>query len=163
MRLKKMALIAEVAGGIGIIVSILYLAYEVSQNSETMELNHHLRLSEQYLSLRQSIIEDGEIARIIVRGNADISSLEPAERLRFEDYLTSMWDIWENMMYMGVTGRIDEGTQANWDRAVCLRLASPGSATAWADGLYRQFGAQFRPVVNDCFSRSDLPTAAIAE
>jgi len=58
MNLKKMALIAEVLGGVGIIISILYLAYEVSQNSESVELSHHLTLSDQYLALRQSIAEE---------------------------------------------------------------------------------------------------------
>jgi len=58
MNLKKMALIAEVLGGVGIIISILYLAYVVSQNSESVELSHHLTLSDQYLALRQSIAEE---------------------------------------------------------------------------------------------------------
>ena len=42
MNLKKMALLAAVAGGIGIIISILYLAYEVSESTEEQALSHHL-------------------------------------------------------------------------------------------------------------------------
>ena len=91
-----MALIAEVLGGIGIIVSILYLAYEVSQNSENMGLSHHLTLSNQFLELRQSVMENDNLAKIIAEGNSGFATLEPFEQLQFESYLTSMWDIWEN-------------------------------------------------------------------
>ena len=38
MDLKKTALIAEIFGGIGIIVSILYLGYEVSRNAESTKI-----------------------------------------------------------------------------------------------------------------------------
>ena len=161
MNLKKMALIAEILGGVGIIISILYLAYEVSQNSESIELSHHLTLSDQYLSLRQNILQEDGLAKIIVKGNSDISALEPFERLQFEDYLTSLWDIWENAEYMFGTGRIDQEAWVNWDRALCLRMSSSGSAEAWANGLYRQFGIEFVGTVNQCFAQSNLQTADI--
>jgi len=163
MNLKKMALIAEVLGGIGIIISILYLAFEVSQNSESVELSHHLTLSNQYLALRQSLAEEEDLAKIIVKGSSDLSVLEPFEKLQFEAYLTSYWDIWENAQYMSATGRIDQDSWANWDRALCLRMSSAGSAAAWSNGLYRQFSTEFVSIVNQCFARSNLQTALISE
>lgn len=161
MNLKKMALIAEVLGGVGIIVSILYLAYEVSQNSESVELSHHLTLSDQYLALRQSLSEEADLAKIMVKGGSDFSALEPFERLQFEAYLTSFWDIWENAQYMFATDRIDLNSWTNWNRALCLRIASEGSAAAWSDGLYREFSPEFAPLVNQCFAESNLQTADI--
>ena len=154
-----MALIAEILGGVGIIISILYLAYEVSQNSQSVELSHHLTLSDQYLALRQSLSEEADLAKIMVKGNSDFSALEPFEQLQFEAYLTSFWDIWENAQYMFVTGRIDQGTWTNWNRALCLRIASKGSAVAWSNGLFREFGPEFTPIVNQCFAESNLQTA----
>jgi hypothetical protein len=161
MKLKKMALVAEVLGGVGIIISILYLAYEVSQNSESMQLSHHLTLSDQYLALRQSLSEEADLAKIMVKGSADFSALEPFERLQFEAYLTSFWDIWENAHYMFDTGRIDPGTWTNWNRALCLRIASEGSAAAWSNGLYREFSPAFVSIANQCFAESNLQTPAI--
>ena len=159
MRLKNMALIAEVLGGVGIIVSILYLAYEVSQNSESMELSHHLTLSDQFLGLRQSVMENDNLARIIAEGNSDIAALESFERLQFESYLTSMWDIWENAHYMFEIGRIEQEAWMNWNRAICSIMAMPGHAEAWANGLHIRFGSTFVPIVNRCYEQSNLPTA----
>ena len=161
MNLKKMALIAEVLGGVGIIISILYLAYEVSQNSEGVGLSHHLTLSDQYLALRQSLSEDADLAKVMVKGNSDFSALEPFERMQFEAYLTSFWDIWENAQYIFLTGRIDQGTWTDWNRALCIRNASEGSATAWSNGLYREFNPEFARLVNQCFAESNLQTADI--
>lgn len=163
MSLKKMALIAEILGGVGIIISILYLAYEVSQNSRSVEISHHLTLSDQYLALRMSVAEDNDLAEIIVRGNSNLSALEPAERLQFESYLTSLWDIWENAGYMFNTDRLSQSAWANWDRALCLRMSSSGSAAAWTNGLYRHYGVSFVDIMNQCLERSNLQATYIEE
>lgn len=149
-----MALIAEVLGGIGIIISILYLAYEVSQNSKSVELSHHLTLSDQYLALRRSVAENDNLAEIIVRGNSDLSTLEPSERLQFENYLTSSWDIWENAHLMFRSDRLSPSAWESWNRALCLRMSSSGSAAAWANGLHRHFGVAFVDTMNQCLGRS---------
>lgn len=161
MNLRKMALIAEVLGGVGIIVSILYLAYEVSQNSESIKLSHHLTLSDQYLALRQSLSEEADLAKIMVKGSTDFTALEPFERLQYEAYLTSFWDTWENAHYMFVTDRISPSAWTNWSRALCLRIASEGSAAAWSNGLHREFGSAFVPHVNQCFAESNFEIADI--
>jgi len=93
-------LIAEILGGLGIIVSILYLAYEALQSSESMALSHHLNMPSEYMASKQSVITDSGTAKIVVEGNSDVSGLEPFKWLQFEDYVTSIRDIWENGAYM---------------------------------------------------------------
>ena len=163
MSLNTMALHAEILGGVGIIISILYLAYEVSQNSKSVELSHHLTLSDQYLALRMSVAGDEKLAEIIVKGDSNLSTLDPNEKLQYESYLTSLWDIWENAGYMFDTGRLSQSAWSNWDRALCLRMSSSGSAAAWANGLYRHFSIGFLGTMNQCLERSKLQTTEIDE
>ena len=84
MNLKKMALLAEVVGGIGIIVSILYLAYEVSENTEGQALSHHLMLSEQAQDLEGNLLQNNNLADIVRRGRDDLGQLDANERYQFE-------------------------------------------------------------------------------
>ena len=82
MSRKKMAPIAEVLGGLGIIVSILYLAYEILQNSENPGLSHHSTLSAQALALRQSVMENDDLAQGITKGSSNFADLEPFQKLQ---------------------------------------------------------------------------------
>lgn len=161
MSLKKMALIAEVLGGLGIIVSILYLAYEISENSETMGLSHHLTLSQQALELRQSLMENDGFARVITKGNSSFADLEPFEKLQFENYYISIWDIWENAYHMSVTGQIDQEAWADWNSAHCSVVAIPGSAEVWAQGREVLYHPEFAVIVNQCYEQANLPVADI--
>ena len=161
MSLKKMALIAEVLGGLGIIVSILYLAYEISQNSETMGLSHHLTLSQQALELRQSLMENNDLARVISKGSSNFADLEPFEKLQFEMYFISIWDIWENAYHMSIAGQIDQEAWGDWNSAHCSVVATPGSAEVWAEGRDALYAPEFAVIVNQCYEQASLPTAEI--
>jgi hypothetical protein len=163
MNLKKMALLAEILGGLGIIISILYLAFEVSENSQNLTISHHLVLSDQLLAIRGRLLENDALADIIIRGRADLSDLQPTERFQFETYLNSEFDVWENVWLMASFGRLDRDYSIGWDRAMCRSALYPGVAEAWADGLFRLFGDEFVVVANDCFARHGLPTASIQE
>lgn len=154
-----MALIAEIVGGLGIIVSILYLGYEVSRNVERMEISHHLTLSDQAMSLRNSVLESGELADILVKGNADISTLEPYQRLQYRQYMSGWWDIWENASYMARIGQLDEGTWVAWNRAACLTTSTPGAKALWNDGYNSNYMEVFKPRVDECYAEAN-PQAA---
>ena len=65
--LKKWALFAEVVGGIGIIVSILYLALEIDQNTESVRAANHLALIEQLGVVRSWSVQDGEFEQTPLR------------------------------------------------------------------------------------------------
>jgi len=76
INLKKMALLAEVVGGIGIIVSILYLVYEVSENTEGQALSHNLALSDQVLDLQHNLLQNSGLDAIVHRGSDDLAQLD---------------------------------------------------------------------------------------
>jgi steroid delta-isomerase-like uncharacterized protein len=153
MNLKKMALLAEVAGGIGIIVSILYLAYEVSENTEGLALSHHLVLSEQVQDLEDNLLQNSELADIVRRGSDDLGQLDAKERYQFERYLLAWWNIWENAQFMAETGRLDAETWDGWNTALCRTTSLPGFADAWKSDLTRDhFNGDFRQIGDDCYA-----------
>ena len=75
--------VGEVVGGVGVIVTLIYLAIQVRQNTKASE-KQNLRDATEFLhSCYRSVIEDQELADISVRGMKDYAALTEAERERF--------------------------------------------------------------------------------
>lgn len=151
IKLKQMALLAEVIGGIGIIVSLLYLAWEVSQNTATQALANHLALSSQTADINMVILADAELSDIMGRGIAGLDPLDPKERARYIRTMNLWYDLWENVNIAGASGLLDDEVFANWSDAMCLSFRNPGSVQAWEDvrAFYRMNPGYVR-AVEDC-------------
>ena len=158
MKLEKMALIAEIVGGIGIIVSLLYVGYEVARNVDRMDIAHHLALSEQITALKGSQLENDALAKVIVQGDANLSSLEPYQRSQYEAYTGGLWDIWENAHAMAKVDQLDQFTWEAWSRALCRTLDTPGSVALWKSDFDQYYMDTFVPLVNQCYEKSTSHT-----
>ena len=68
--LKKWALLAEILGGIGIIISVMYLGYQVSQNTTNIQAANALLISSETIASRQSLIDDAELSDLVLKGRS---------------------------------------------------------------------------------------------
>ena len=95
MDLKKTALIAEIVGGIGIIVSILYLAFEVAENSKNTDISNQIALMQLNSESRLAVATSVESADVLSRGSVEVDSLTDAEQERFYLLAQHYFDLWE--------------------------------------------------------------------
>ena len=157
MELKRAALLAEIVGGLGIIISILYLAIEVSQNSDSQVMANNLALTEQIHGLNASILANDELADLIAMSRSDVSSLTPGEVEQIRAYTGSLMQIWEDALGMYYLGDFSDEYWSGWSRALCRMTSEPGWAAVWKDGLHEHYNDSFVQAVNECFARSNLP------
>ena len=80
----------QFVSGIAVVISLLYLAFQVKQN--TIQIDHNTKAARSQginssishtLQIRQAIFEDKKVLRIFFKGNSDPSSLSEEERLRY--------------------------------------------------------------------------------
>ena len=153
MDLKKTALVAEILGGVGIIVSILYLGFEVSRNSKNTEISNHLALVEQIGAMRMLHMTDETMSVIILNGAADLSALTDVERDQFSWYTQHTFDLWETSLLMYERDGLPVGTWNLWNNGWCEFVRKPGFIEVWESGMSENFTAHFRDNVNICFER----------
>ena len=72
----------EFIGGIAVVVTLAYLAFQMRQNTETVRANSVRELTESILSATAALIES-ENADLYLRGARSYSSLTSEEKLRF--------------------------------------------------------------------------------
>ena len=151
MNLKKTALIAEILGGLGIIVSILYLGFEVSQNTKNTEIANHLALIEQIGAIRELHMTDETMAALVLNGSTDFSSLSDIEQDQFYWYTLHSFDMWETGFLMNERDGLPDGTWGVWNYSWCEWLRKPGFRELWESGMRNSFNAQFRRNVEQCY------------
>ena len=157
MKLKRVALLAEIIGGLGIIISIVYLAFEVSEGADSQVVANHLALTERMNGLNTSVLANNELADLIAISRSDISSLTPGEVEQVRAYVGILMQIWEDAAGMYWFGDLPDNYWVGWSRALCRIVSEPGWAAIWKDGLHDYYGDSFVQTVNECFARSNLP------
>ena len=90
MGLDDLGNIGDFVAGIGVVISLVYLAVQIRQNTRQLAQNTRAaRLAadeatnREFNVIRDQVVRDPEVADLYLRGLRDFGSLEPRDRLRF--------------------------------------------------------------------------------
>jgi hypothetical protein len=153
MDLKKTALIAEIVGGIGIIVSILYLAFEVAENSKNTDISNQIALMQLNSESRLAIVTSADSADLLSRGSFDVESLTDAEQERFYLLTQHYFDLWELAFSLGEQEALDDNIRDLWVSGYCTYMNRPGFREIWSSTARLNAIPEFQSVVDQCFSQ----------
>ncbi len=98
-RIETAALVAEIVGAIAVVVSVIYLAVQITESNKELKSQTHynaLTLGQRPLEIE---LENGELASIINRGYADPGQLTKDEWYRFTQYQVIAINAWEYYYY----------------------------------------------------------------
>lgn len=107
-RIELGALLAEIVGAVAVVISVAYLAKQISDNTSELQSQGHyhaLSLAQRPLEL---LIADPELAGIIEAGYSAPRRLSPADWHRFAMYQTMAFNAWEFLYYANRSGSIPE-------------------------------------------------------
>lgn len=89
MTIQEWGALGEVVGGIAVLVSLVYLAYQIRQNTHQIELGIKAtqlssfdRTIESSNRIRQMLVADKDVSRLFTRAIRSYRDLEPEERFR---------------------------------------------------------------------------------
>jgi len=104
MNIQDLSAIAQIIGAVSVVVSLVYLAIQIRQNTKQVEDHTRavraaaLHASLSYgLDTRISVFTSEEVASIYARGLEDPGSLDKIEVLRFRLMMASIVDTFLNM------------------------------------------------------------------
>ena len=147
-RLEYIALIAEIVGGLGVIISVIYLALQVGDgNKELRAQNHHdaLTLSQRAVEM---LIQDEEVARLYTLGKKPDAELTNTETERLQYFYLLICNAWEFSYYQNEGDSIPPELWLGQDGWMRVEMAtSPKLRQIWA-GMQEDFAEPFRGYVN---------------
>jgi hypothetical protein len=145
----------EVLGAIAVVVSLVYLAFQIRQNTRQIDENTKAAQAAAFDSsiahtfkARQAIVENSDVARIYLEGSNDPDSLSDEDRVRYRLIMhNTLWSLW-NMQSQSRVGDLASETW-NAQLATLKRIIST-EGFRWFWGNYSQeFGASFQKIVDD--------------
>lgn len=151
MTLQDFASIGELVGAVGVIISLIYLAAQVRQNTAALRASSITRVTDRTAESMGMVATDPELAKLLGKGVAGDSPLEPDERIRFE-LLMGMWFThWQGMHRQISVGAIDEELFNAWLPVIAFYARSPrvsdwlGSSRSALTPEFRAFLTQVAP------------------
>jgi len=89
MSLEQYSYFAEIIASIGVVASLIFVAFEIRKNTRETQLANHDSVVERYMSVYRQT-DDIELANLVAKGRESYSNLTEGEKISFGHYLEQM-------------------------------------------------------------------------
>jgi hypothetical protein len=156
MTIVELGALGELVSAIAVVVTLVYLAIQIRQNTHAMEESRRLALAQTYQiradALQDMLVRAAEsqvigplITKLTQHGYPErveaLAQLTPEERGRFRQWQIAQHTHWDNMHFQYQQGFLDEEYYQDSFRERVARLAPTWKALGIAPGR-RSFGAE---------------------
>jgi len=125
LTLQDLGNLGEFMGALGVIVSLVYLARQMHQNTTSVRAASFNSMVENSLRLLEHTFIDSEFASFLHKAETDPSALSPEERVRWDSYMTAVYRHFGNLVYQHRVGALDQEMWESYERTLGLRLRMP--------------------------------------
>lgn len=106
--LEALGNIGEFVGALGVVISLVYLARQMHQNTISVRAASFNAMIQNSIRLLEHSFRDSEFAAFLARAEADPDALTPQERVRWDSYMTAVYRHFGNLVFQSRVGALDE-------------------------------------------------------
>jgi len=150
INVKKLGVLAETVGAAGIMISMIYLAYQVSQNTANIQAANALAISSELIGIRSLHTENREWHEFAYKAWTEYDSLDEAERSRFTAYALNRFAVWENIVLMDNENLLPDGFVGPAEAGLCAHMNWGAYRLVWDDWAVEFSSAQLIERVEAC-------------
>jgi hypothetical protein len=139
MTLEDLGNIGDFVGGIAVILTLIYLAIQIRQNTAQIAQNGKIvkaSAHQDYTALvhnfNSRLAADREFAELWLKARDGIGDLDEIDRLRFTTTISSLFRLFENHHHLVEAGLIDPDQFAGYRRIMLGHLSRAGTREAWS-------------------------------
>lgn len=144
--LQYLANLGEVIGAVVVILSLIYLAIQVRQNTQAQRTENYSRALDRVAAMQSMLSQDGEMSLIFSKAVLDSAKLTPQERVRFTWSMYEAFGAFEFMFHASRANAIPAEVWTRWSSGVAWWLSFPG-VQSWWQGLPFPFTESFTTFV----------------
>jgi hypothetical protein len=131
MTLETMSQIGEFVGGLGVILSLIYLAVQMRSNTRAQRADMTARILDRMAAQQHTYAFDAEASRFFSRAITDPARLTMDERNQFAWLMTEFLSAMEFLMQQFDEGNVDAQTWQRWSDTLDWWLTFPGIRVFW--------------------------------
>jgi len=142
MDIRKAALIAEVVGGVGVVVSLVFVGVQVRTSAAAQDAQALLDLRLALSEVQTEMTSSPELSALMYRGYYQYADLSPVEGYRFRMWTSNVLNMYRIAFDYGRLGSVDAGELESWQAGACSYLSFPGVQQAFIDSPVSQAGRE---------------------
>ena len=131
MDLDSLAKLSELVGGVVLVISLIYLAYQLRQNTQSLRSENYARVLERMSTVQAQLSMDPELHHMFMVGAEDPARLSRADRIRFSWALYELFGAGEFMFHQARERALPPAVWARWEAAIGWWLSHPGMRAWW--------------------------------
>jgi hypothetical protein len=131
MNLESLANLGEIIGAAAVVVSLIYLAVQVRQNTQSQRIENYVRALDRLSAFQSLLSQDGDLSQLFTKGVADTSTLSQQERIQFTWSLYEAFGAFEFLFHASQTKSVPDEVWARWASTVAWWLSFPGVQEWW--------------------------------
>ena len=158
MSLEQLSYAAQIVGTVGVILSLVFVGYQVRQNTATLQRNEHNSTMSQWTVIRMAIAQNRDISELMTSGLHGERDLDAADQLRLEQFLAEYawagFHIWDRTR----RGVFPKGTfEMTGGSLLCEILGTPRGRAWWQTAMSGGFIPEYVAAVDSMLARSSIP------
>ena len=131
MTLDQLASIGEFIGGIGVVMSLVYLAIQIRSNTDAERTSTYQSIVSDFGALNNTMASTPELSHLFVQAMEDYHPLSSDEKARISQIFFQCFRYFENMFYQHKKGYLDEEVWIGWKRLMLTYYSRPGFQSWW--------------------------------
>jgi hypothetical protein len=148
------AAIAELVGAFGVIMSLVYLGYQIKQGAAATKWSGAHDVMTNINDLLLTLAGDGEVAKIWTRGLVNFDELNPEEKVRFSSLMLGLVNSWDEAYHALAAGQIDEWGLQRFTGSLNDFAVMPGFKS-WFEVRKRWMSADIRSRLEQVMAQQD--------
>ena len=148
--------IGEFLGAAGVIITLVYLAAQIRQNTRAMRLATAHSIASAARDWNRPLLMDPELAWTFQVGTEDPTQLDEKEQARFIELCFSLLRMFEDAHYQYHSGALDPTTWEGYERLYAAYAKAPGFRAYWKERK-QTFRPEFRKFI-DGYGEPDVAT-----
>ncbi len=161
MSLEQLSYLAQIAGSVGVVLSLVFVGLQVRQNTAMLYRNEHNSTMSQWTVIRMAVAQNRDLAELMTAGLHGDRTLDAADQLRLEHFLNEQawaaFHIWDRTQ----RGIFAKGTfEATGAQLLMEVLVTRRGADWWRRDKTRFFLPEFVASVDAVLSNAQAQAPA---
>jgi hypothetical protein len=113
--LNELGSLGEFISGLAVVVTLVYLALQIRHNTRAVRSSMHHDMIDSTLRIAESVSDNENLGRIVLKADEDYESLTTEERTRFEAYAERVFSNFESVFYSYRNSMIEQDLWESWE------------------------------------------------
>lgn len=148
MNWNAIGAIAELLGGLGVIITLIFLALQIRHNASAVQSETLAALTHTMTGNMLTFAQNGELSHILRRGLTNLSGLSEDDQFRFQISMSTTLRHYETALFAHNKGMLEGESWAGIEAMLLQLFETRGVRTYWASQS-ELFSRQFRHYIQE--------------